>query len=53
MTMTGARCHCPDRYQGDRCEQCSVEFQGDQCDSCASGYYGDDCGTCLLQHQDK
>ena len=28
-----ARCHCADRYQGDRCEHC------------AEDYYGDDCGN--------
>ena len=55
MTVTGARCHCPDRYQGDRCDkcaekfqgdgcqECSLRFQGDECDNCADGYYGDLC----------
>ena len=44
ITMTGARCHCTDRFLGDRCDQCSEGFQGDQYDSCAHGYYGDKCG---------
>ena len=29
---TSARCHCTDRFQGDRCDRCS------------DGYYGDTCG---------
>ena len=56
VTMTGARCRCNDRYQGDRCYRCSERFQGDgcgncsvrfkgaECDTCAGGYYGDSCG---------
>ena len=43
VTMTGARCHCIDRYQGDRCDMCSERFQGDECDRCADGYLGDSC----------
>ena len=43
VTMTGARCHCPDRYQGDRCNMCTDRHQGERCDTCADGYYGDMC----------
>ena len=31
INMTGPKCQCTDRYQGDRC------------DTCADGYYGDIC----------
>ena len=47
-TWTSARCHCPDRYQGDRCDNCTERFQGEDCDQCADGYYGDSCGKYIL-----
>ena len=37
-TWTSARCHCTDRYQGDRCAEC------------AHGYYGNDCRIDLILH---
>ena len=40
--MNTARCHCGDRYQGDRCDSCSERFEGAGCQGCADGYYGDD-----------
>ena len=47
VTITGARCHCTNRYQGNRCDVCSERFQGDGCVTCADGYYGDNCGQYL------
>ena len=35
LTTTGARCHCTDRYQGDRCDVCFERFQGDGCQECS------------------
>ena len=35
-TWTSARCHCGDRYQGNRC------------DTCAAGYYGETCGNSIV-----
>ena len=44
-TWTSARCHCADRYQGDRCDNCTERFQGDGCTECADDYYGNSCGN--------
>ena len=43
---TSVRCHCPDRYQGDRCDNCTERFQGDCCQECVMGFQGDECDTC-------
>ena len=47
VTMTGTRCRCTDRYQGDRCDRCSERFQGDSCQECADGYHGDSCSVSI------
>ena len=47
VTITGARCHCTIRYQGDRCDRCSERFQGDRCEECTERFRGDDCRECL------
>ena len=46
MTMTGARCHCTDRYQGDRCNTCTERFQGEGCQECSLRFKGVECDTC-------
>ena len=46
MSMTGARCHCPERYQGHRCNMCTERFQGEGCQECSLRFKGVECDTC-------
>ena len=46
VTMTGARCRCTDRYEGDRFDRCSERFQGDECQECSPRFQGDECQQC-------
>ena len=51
QTWTTARCHCTERYQGDRCDRCRERFQGDGCQECSPRFQGDECQQCSERFQ--
>ena len=53
-TLTSARCHCTNLYQGDRCDNCiDKRFQGDGCQECSPRFQGDDCQRCAQNYYDE